>query len=70
MQEKIERLLEELGCITYKYDKNDITYKNVTFLSNEHLMYKELVKITSELSKLNIEFQIDEDNNILLFKIW
>jgi len=69
MQEEIERLLEELGCVVYKYDRNDIAYKKVTFLNNEYLMYMELVKITFELRKLNIEFQVDENNNILLFKI-
>ena len=66
MNKEIEKILEELNCITYKYDKDNSVLTNY-FISNDvHVMYKELVIITSELESLNIKFEIDIDNNILL----
>lgn len=66
MDEKIEQLLEELSCIAYKYDKTNLIYKTTSFSGDEHLMYKELVLITSKLNSLNINYKIDLNNNILL----
>lgn len=64
MKEKIEELLND--CIAYKYDKNNLIHKNLSFSNDEHLLYKELVLITTLLDSLEIKYKIDTNNNILL----
>ena len=66
MNEKIVELIKELNCIVYEYDMNNLIYRNSSFINNEILMYKELITITSRLELLEIKFNIDEYNNILL----
>ena len=68
MNEKIEELIEELNCVIYKYEGDDCMYKISSFSSNEHMVYKELLELTSKLNSLNIKFKIDEDNNIFIIR--
>lgn len=64
MSNQINKILEELSCLVYKYDKdNFIIYNNS---SSTNSVIKELIKITFMLDTLNIKFEIDKDYNILL----
>lgn len=66
MDEEIEQLLEELSCIAYTYDRTNLIHKVTSFSGDNHLMYKELILITSKLDSLNINYKIDINSNILL----
>lgn len=68
MNEKIEKLIEELNCVIYKYERDNCVCRNSSFSSNEYMVYRELIAITTKLNSLNIEFKIDEDNNIFIIR--
>lgn len=68
MNKEIEKLLEELNCVIYKYERDNCVCRNSSFSSNGHMVYRELIEITSKLNSLNIRFEIDEDNNIFIIR--
>ena len=66
MKEQLEELLKELNCIAYHYDNSNNLIHINNFFSDEHLLYKELVLISSKLDYLTIKYKIDLNNNIQL----
>ena len=68
MNNEIEKLIEELNCVIYKYERDNCVCRNSSFSSNEYMVYRELIEITSKLNSLNIRFKIDEDNNIFIIR--
>lgn len=68
MNKEIEKLIEELNCVIYKYERDNCVCRNSSFSSNGHMLYRELIEITSKLNSLNIRFKIDEDNNIFIIR--
>ena len=68
MNKEIEKLIEELNCVIYKYERDNCVCRNSSFSSNGHMVYRELIEITSKLNSLNIRFEIDEDNNIFIIR--
>lgn len=68
MNKEIEKLIEELNCVIYKYERDNCVCRNSSFSSNGHMLYRELIEITSKLNSLNIKFKIDEDNNIFIIR--
>lgn len=63
----INELLLSQKCEIYKFDSSkNFIYIDFDISKNQQFIYKELIKITLELDKLNIKFRVDIDGKILL----
>lgn len=63
----INELLLTQQCEIYKFDSSkNFIYIDLNISRNKQFIYKELIKITLQLNKLNIKFKVDIDGKILL----
>lgn len=61
----LDEILKELNCLVYTINiENNSICIDKTGMHNQHLMYKEMVDITSTLNDFKIKFEIDLNNNI------
>lgn len=62
---KILHLIQNKQFEYHEYDKNINQLKTKSnSIYNTHMLYKELIELTSLLSSNNISFQIEADNSI------
>lgn len=63
----INELLLTQQCEIYKFDSSkNFIYIDLNISRNKQFIYKELIKISLQLNKLNIKFKVDIDGKILL----
>ena len=64
-QEQINQILSDLKCYIFKFNEATNTIEQDNISSSIHIT-KELINIVYQLKILNISYQVDEDENIIL----